>query len=220
MGSEFPPDGDPDKACGDIEVLERPAQENLRGLRSEIYSAGPTRRRVVSASSMASSSISRSSLSHSRPISEHRHKSELVHRSHTEVKRHKRRKSISKDDDDSSHYISVPRRSKARTSTIKIIERGRDDDSSDTGEDGAMSVVSDESGSEAKPKPNERKPKVTYVKPEQPRSSRRNSLRDVADDEKTSKDKVKASTKSLHRSNTTSSHRVVQRKTYESQNLS
>jgi hypothetical protein len=191
-------DGKPCRACGDIEALEKPALEDLHGLRSELYSAGSTKRRVVPASSMVSSSILRSSVSHSRPISKHRHKSAHVHRSKTEVKQHTRRKSISKNDD-SSHYA------KTRSSTIKISERRREDDSSDTDEDGAMSTVSEESEWERKPK--ERKVKIIYVKSERPRSSRR-SLRDVARDEKTSKDEVKVSTKSLNRSNTTSSHRI------------
>lgn len=202
--SEICSDGESYKACGDI---ERPAREELRGLRSEPISAGSRRRRVVPASTMVSSSILRSSLSHSRPISKHRRKSELVHRSETGVKQHTRRTSISKDDD-SSHYISVPRRPKVRSSTIKTVERRQEDDSSDTNEDEPMSIVSEESESEAKPKPRERKEKITIMKTERPRSSRRNSVRDAANDEKTSKDDINASTRSLHRSNTKSSHRT------------
>lgn len=203
-------DGKPYKACGDIEVLGKPALEGLRGVRSEVYSAGSTRRRVVPAPRMVSSSISRSSLSHSRPISKHRHKSAHVHRSETEVKRHTRRKSISKDDDSSHSYIYVPKRPKGRSSTVKVSERRREDDSSDTNEDGAMSTVSEESESEPepKPKPKERKVKIIYVDSERPRSSRRNSPRVGAGDDKTTKGEVKASSKSLHRSNTTSSYRL------------
>jgi len=145
------------------------------------------------------SSITRSSASHSRPVSKYRHKSAHVHRSKTEVKQHTRRKSISKNDD-SSHY------SKTRSSTIKISERRREDDSSDSDEDGAMSTVSEESEWEREQKPKERKVKIIYVKSERPRSSRR-SLREVASDEKTSKGEVKVTTKSLNRS-ATSSHRI------------
>jgi hypothetical protein len=205
--SEIRSDGNAYRACGDIEVLGKPVLEDPRCLRSELYSAGSTRRRIVRASSMVSSSISRSSLSHSRSISKHRHKSAHVHRSETEVKQHTRRKSIS-EDDDSSHYVYVPPRPKARSSTIKISERRREDDSSDTSEDGAMSTVSEESESEPEPKPKERKIKIIYVNNERPRSSWYNSLRVRADDAKTTKADGKASTKSLHRSNTTSSHRL------------
>jgi hypothetical protein len=194
--------GKPYKASGDIEVLEKPALEDLRCLRSEVYSAGSTRRRVVPTSRMVSSSISRSSLSHSKPISKHRHKSAHGHRSKSEV----RRKSTSKDDDSSHSYVYVPSRPKARSSTVRVSERRREDDSSDTDEDGVMSAVSEESGPEPEPKTKERKVKIIYVKSERPRSSRRNSLR-VADNEKVSRDDVKIPTRSLHRSNTTSSHK-------------
>ena len=196
--------GKPYKASGDIEVLEKPAMEDLRCLRSEVYSAGSTRRRVVPTSRMVSSSISRASLSHSRPISKHRHKSAHGHRSKSEV----RRKSTSEDDDSSHSYVYVPPRPKARSSTVRVSERRREDNSSDADEDGVMSAVSEESGPEPEqgPKTKERKVKIIYVKSERPRSSRRNSLR-VAGDEKTSRDDVKIPTRSLHRSNTASSHK-------------
>jgi hypothetical protein len=200
--------GSPYKACGDIEVLAKPALEDLRCLRSQLYSAGSTRRRVVPASRMVSPSISRSSLSHSRPVSKHKHNSAHIHRSETEVKKHTRRKSISKDDESSHSYVCVSPRQKARSSTVTVSERRREDDSSGTDEDGVMSPISEESELEPEPKPKERKIKIIYVKSERPRSSRRNSLGAIADNNKTTKDNVKASTKSLRRSSTTSSHRL------------
>jgi hypothetical protein len=200
-------DPKPYKACRDIEALGKTALEDLCGLRSELYSTGFTRHRVVPASSMVSPYISRSSLSHSRPVSKNRHKSAHVRRSETEAKQHTRRKSISKNNH-SSYYVYVPPLPKARSSTIKISERRREDDSSNTDDDEATSTVSEESELEQEQKPKERKVKIIYVNSERPRSSRRNSLRDVVNDEKTSKDEVKASAKSSHRSNTTSSHRT------------
>ncbi len=200
--------GKPHGASGDIEVVEKPALEDLRGFRSELYSAGSTRRRVVPGSRMVSSSISRPSLSHSRTISKHRHKNAHVHRSETEVRQHTRRKSTSKDDD-SSHYVYVHPRPKARSSTVKVCERRREDDSSDTDEEGLMSALSERSESESKPKPKtkERKVKIIYMKSEQPRPSRRSSVR-AADDDKMTTHDAKISTKSSHRSNTTSSHKL------------
>jgi hypothetical protein len=200
-------DGKHYKAGGDIEVLEKPALEDLHGLRSEVYSAGSTRRSEFPASRMVSSSTSRSSLSHSSPISKHRHKIAHVYRSETEVKQRIRRKSASKDDGSSHSYVYVPPRPKARSSTIRVSERRREDDSSDTDEDGVISAVSEESELEPELKPRERKVKIIHVKAERPRSSRRNSLR-VADDDKISQYDVKASAKSSHRSNTTSSHNL------------
>jgi hypothetical protein len=204
---EIGSDGRPDKASGDIEVLEKPVLEDLRGLKSEVFSSGSTRSGVVSASRMVSSSTLRSSLSHSRPISKHRRKSVHRHRSETEAKHHTKRKSTSKGDESSHSHIHVSSRPKVRSSTIRVTERRRENDSSDSDGDGVISVVYEESEAEREPKPKERKVKIIYVESERPRSSRRNSLK-VADDDKVSRGDVKASTKSLHRSNTTSSHKL------------
>jgi hypothetical protein len=210
----------PYKDGGDIEGLEKPTLEKLRSLRSELYSASSRKRRVVPASRMISSSILRSSFSHSKPISKHRHKSAHSHGSETERKSHRKRKATSRDDE--SSYISVygPPRPRERPTTVKVPERRtsrRDEVSSGSSErrPRAMSAVSEESvtesESEPEPKPERKarkvKVKVIYVT-ERPKSSRRSSHKLVEEDGKRNKDDVKTSANSVHRSNTTSSHKL------------
>lgn len=195
--------------------------EELRNLRSELYSASSRKRRVVLASSMVSSSISRSSLSHSKPISKHRRKSAYSHRSEAKKKQHRKRKAISRDD--GSSYVSVygPPRPRERSSNVTVSERRtswRDDVSSESSDRGprSMSAVSEESEMESEsesepeiePEQKPRKVKVIYVMNERPKSSRHSSHKVGGGDGKRKKDGVKASTKSVHRSNTTSSRRI------------
>jgi hypothetical protein len=170
---------------------------------------------------MVSSSISRSSLSHSRPISRHRHKSAHVHRSETDIRSHRKRKTTSRDDE--SSYISAygPARPRERSTPVRALERRasrRGDVSSGSSErrPRPMSAVSEESETESEsepdpkpdPEPKARKVRVVYVTSERPKSSRRSSHKHVGDDGKRAKDEIKGSTKSIHRSNTTSSHKL------------
>lgn len=207
-------DGKLYESRGDIEVSEEPVLRDLRGLRSVFHSVGPGKRRVVPVSRMVSSSILRSSLSSSKPLSKHRYKNAHAHRSETGISQLGRRKSTSRDDFSSFVYRDGTRRPRARLPTAKVSERRAsrlDDDFSDSGEEfKSMSTVSEELESEPEPRPErkERKVKVIHIEDERPKSSRHGLHRLIGGNGKTTKDDARVSTKSLHRSNTTSSHKL------------
>jgi hypothetical protein len=202
-GEEIGSEDGPDKWRGDIEDARKPAPEELRNLRNDLYSGGSTKRRTVHASRMATS-LSRSSLSHSKSSSRHRSKSIDAHRSEAEIKPHKRRRKSSRDEESAPIYVYGPPKAKVRSATVKVTEKRayrQDDSSSDSStNDGILSIVSEESEHEHKT----RKVKVVYVKSERPRSSRRKG---GADGEKTAKDSVKMPSKSLSRSHISTSRR-------------
>jgi hypothetical protein len=195
--AEIGSDVGPYRLRGDIEGEDMPMLDELRSIRIDHYSGSSTRCRSVRPSRMVTASISRSSLSGARTSSRHRHKSSRAYGSETGVKPRRTTRSSSRDE--GSHvYVYGPPKAKDRSSTIRVTERrrSRHDDESDA-RDGVMSIVSEESEPDDKPK--SPKVKVVYVEKGTSRSRKHHA------DEKRAG--TKESSRSMHRSHTTASQR-------------
>lgn len=193
---------------GNIEGERQPNLDELRNLRADIYSGGSPRRSAAP-SRMVSAAVSRSSLTGSKSVSSRRRvKRSSSNRVDGDAKPRRKKRSNSNNSDPPQIYVyGAPPVVKERPSSrIRSETRtlGRDDESCDSNEDmDGLPVVSEEP--EVIPK--KRKIRIVYVDEDKPRLSRHSSRRVVAEDHPSTKDKVKVSEKSLHRSNTTSTRR-------------
>lgn len=201
--AEIGSDREPYRLRGDLKREDMPTGDELRRRRTDSHSDSSIRRRSIRPPRMVTSPISRSSLSGAKASSRHRHKSSSAYRLEAEAKPRRKTRTSSRDEDSRVYVYGRPR-SRDRSSAIRITERRRSgpDDESDE-RDGVMSVVSEESELDEKPK--SRKVKVVYVKNESTRPSKHHVSRKVLVDEE--RPRVKESARSHHRSHTTVSRR-------------
>jgi hypothetical protein len=201
--AEIGPDMEPYRLRGHIKREDVLTVDELRRTRTDSHSGSSIRRRSVRPSRMVTSSISRSSFSGVKSSSRHRHKSSGAYRSEAEAKPRRKTRTSSRDEDSHVYVYGHPK-SKDRSSAIRITERRRSRPGDESDErDEVMSIVSEESEPDDKPKP--RKVKVIYVKNEPTRSSKHHVSRKILVDEE--RPRVKESARSQHRSHTTVSRR-------------
>ena len=200
--AEIGSDREPYRLRGDIKREDMSTLDEVRRTRIDSHSDGSTRRRSIRPR-MVTSSILRSTFSGVKSSSRHRHKSSGTYRSEAEAKPHRKKRTSSRDEDSHVYVYGHPK-SRDRSSAIRITERRRSGPGDGSDErDEVMSIVSEESEPDEKPKP--RKVKVIYVKNESTRSSKHHTSGKVLVDEERSR--VKESARSHHRSHTTVSRR-------------